>query len=152
MAGKKENIKSLFTNTRTRVIIVFTGVLLLIAVVVGIIKFRSVTNNTAATATVSYAPGSIQSIPGAPNPTAQYAKLQQEQNLNQAEKYFKKAISLGLSMDQDLALAKLNLAGIALSRRRKLEATNLLNEAKKLDKHNMLKDQIKMMKDQLKKI
>ena len=73
-------------------------------------------------------------------------------NLNQAEKYFKKAISLGLSMDQDLALAKLNLAGIALSRRRKLEATNLLNEAKKLDKHNMLKDQIKMMKDQLKKI
>lgn len=73
-------------------------------------------------------------------------------NLNQAEKYFKKAISLGLSMDQDLALAKLNLAGIAMSRRRKLEATNLLNEAKKLDKHNMLKDQIVMMKEQLKKI
>lgn len=73
-------------------------------------------------------------------------------NLNQAEKFFKKAISLGLSMDQDLALAKLNLAGIAMSRRRKLEATNLLNEAKKLDKHNMLKDQIAMMKEQLKKI
>lgn len=73
-------------------------------------------------------------------------------NLNQAEKFFKKAISLGLSMDQDLALAKLNLAGIAMSRRRKLEATSLLNEAKKLDKHNMLKDQIAMMKEQLKKI
>ena len=73
-------------------------------------------------------------------------------NLNQAEKFFKKAISLGLSMDQDLALAKLNLAGIAMSRRRKLEATNLLNEAKKLDKHNILKDQIVMMKEQLKKI
>lgn len=73
-------------------------------------------------------------------------------NLNQAEKYFKKAIALGLSMDQDLALAKLNLAGIAMSRRRKIEATNLLNETKKLDKHNMLKDQITMMKDQLKKI
>jgi tetratricopeptide (TPR) repeat protein len=73
-------------------------------------------------------------------------------NLNQAEKFFKKAISLGLSMDQDLALAKLNLAGIAMSRRRKIEATNLLNEAKKLDKHNMLKEQITMMKDQLKKI
>ena len=73
-------------------------------------------------------------------------------NLVQAEKYFKKAISLGLSMDQDLALAKLNLAGIAMSRRRKIEATNLLNEAKKLDKQNMLKDQIKMMKDQMKKI
>ena len=73
-------------------------------------------------------------------------------NLNEAEKYFKKAISLGLSMDQDLALAKLQLAGIALTRRRKMEATNLLNEAKKLDKHNMLKDQIKMMKEQMKKM
>jgi len=73
-------------------------------------------------------------------------------NLNQAEKFFKKAISLGLNMDQDLALAKLNLAGIAMSRRRKIEATNLLNEAKKLDKNNMLKEQITMMKDQLKKI
>jgi tetratricopeptide (TPR) repeat protein len=73
-------------------------------------------------------------------------------NLNQAEKYFKKAISLGLNMDQDLALAKLNLAGIAMSRRRKIEATNLLNEAKKLDKQNMLNDQIKMLKEQMKKI
>jgi tetratricopeptide (TPR) repeat protein len=73
-------------------------------------------------------------------------------NLLQAEKYFKKAIEFGLTMDMDLAVAKLNLAGVALSRRRKLEATNLMNEAKKLDKQGMLKDQIKMMKDQMKKI
>ncbi|MFT5251065.1 MAG: tetratricopeptide (TPR) repeat protein [Flavobacteriales bacterium] len=73
-------------------------------------------------------------------------------NINQAEKYFKKAIELGLSMDMDLAVAKLNLAGVAMSRRRKLEATTLLNEAKKLDKQNMLKEQITMMKDQMKKI
>ena len=73
-------------------------------------------------------------------------------NLNQAEKFFKKAIELGLSMDVDLAVAKLNLAGIAMSRRRKIEATNLLNEANKLDKQNMLKEQITMMKQQLKKI
>ena len=73
-------------------------------------------------------------------------------NLNQAEKFFKKAIELGLTMDMDLAVAKLNLAGIALSRRRKIEATNLLNEAKKLDKQNMLKDQIVMFTQQLKKI
>ena len=73
-------------------------------------------------------------------------------NINQAEKYFKKAIELGLSMDMDLAVAKLNLAGVAMSRRRKLEATNLLNEAKKLDKQGMLKEQITMMKDQMKKI
>ncbi|MCV9928989.1 DUF2892 domain-containing protein [Flavobacterium sp. LS1R49] len=73
-------------------------------------------------------------------------------NINQAEKYFKKAIELGLSMDMDLAVAKLNLAGVAMSRRRKLEATNLLNEAKKLDKQGMLKEQITMMKEQMKKI
>ena len=73
-------------------------------------------------------------------------------NINQAEKYFKKAIQLGLSMDMDLAVAKLNLAGVAMSRRRKLEATSLLNEAKKLDKQNMLKEQITMMKEQMKKI
>ena len=75
-----------------------------------------------------------------------------QNNMMQAEKYFKKAIALGLSMDMDLAVAKLNLAGVAMSRRRKLEATNLLQEAKKLDKQGMLKDQIKMMKDQMKKM
>jgi len=72
-------------------------------------------------------------------------------NMNEAEKYFKKAISLGLSMDHDLAMAKVNLAGIAFSKRRKQEATTLLSEAKKLDKHGMLTEQIKMMKDNMKK-
>ena len=67
-------------------------------------------------------------------------------------KFFKKAIELGLSMDMDLAVCKLNLAGVAMTRRRKLEATSLLNEAKKLDKQNMLKEQIVMMKEQLKKM
>lgn len=73
-------------------------------------------------------------------------------NLTQAEKYFKKAIKLGLSMKHDLAVAKLNLAGIAMQKRRKREATLLLNEAKKLDKHNMLTSQIKMIQQQMKKI
>lgn len=73
-------------------------------------------------------------------------------NITQAEKYFKRAVKLGLSMDQDLAMAKLNLAGIAMTKRRKREAQLLLQEAKKLDKHNMLDDQIKMMKQQMKKI
>ena len=72
-------------------------------------------------------------------------------NLNAAEKYLKKAVELGLSMDQDMAMAKLNLAGIAMSKNKKLEAEKLLGEAKKLDKQGMLKDQIAMMKAQLKK-
>ena len=72
-------------------------------------------------------------------------------NMNEAEKYFKKALSLGLSMDHDMAMAKLNLSGIAFSKRRPQEAKMLLAEAQKLDKRNMLADQIKMMKDNMKK-
>src|SRR5690606_36257359 len=74
-----------------------------------------------------------------------------QSNMNEAEKYFKKAIGLGLSMDHDMAMAKLNLAGIAFSKRRPQEAKILLKEAEKLDKRNMLTDQIKMMKDSMKK-
>jgi len=72
-------------------------------------------------------------------------------NMNEAEKYFKNAITLGLSMDHDMAMAKLNLAGIAFSKRRKQEAQKLLSEAQKLDKRDMLADQIKMMKEQMKR-
>ena len=72
-------------------------------------------------------------------------------NLSLAERYFKKAVELGLTMDQDLAMAKLNLAGIAMTKNRKIEAEKLLSEAKKLDKQGMLKEQITMMKAQFKK-
>ena len=85
MAGRKENLKSLFTNTRTRVIILFTAILLITAVVIGITKLKFSGNlGAGAEATVSNAPG-IQSIPGALNPTVQYAKLQEAQNINQAQ-------------------------------------------------------------------
>mgnify|MGYP000170959114 FL=1 len=73
-------------------------------------------------------------------------------NMTQAEKFLRKAVKLGLSMDHDLAMAKLQLAGIAMTKRRKREATNLMAEAKKLDKHGMLKEQMTMMKNQMKKI
>jgi len=73
-------------------------------------------------------------------------------SLTQAEKFFKKALSLGLSMKHDIAMAKLQLAGIAMSKRRKREATMLINEAKKLDTQKVLADQIKMLKDQMKKM
>lgn len=73
-------------------------------------------------------------------------------NLTESEKLLKKALGIGLSMNHDIAMAKLNLAGIAMTKRRKREATELLSDAKKYDKHNMLGDQIKIMKQQLKKI
>ena len=75
-----------------------------------------------------------------------------QKNLTQAEKYFRKALKLGSNMDYDVAMAKLSLAGIAMQKRRKREATTLLQEAKKLDKNKMLGEQIKMMQQQLKKI
>ena len=98
------------------------------------------------------------------NPEASLIKKQQgyynylhgiifsQKNLTQAEKYFKKALKLGLTMDYDVAMAKLSLAGIAMQKRRKREATTLLQEAKILDKYNMLTDQIKIMQQQMKKI
>ena len=78
--------------------------------------------------------------------------IQSQKNLTQAEKYFKAALKLGLSMNHDLAMAKMSLAGIYLQKRRKREAQQLLSEAKKLDKHGMLTGQMKMMQQQMKKI
>jgi|TARA_B110000908_G_C10266213_1_gene464192 hypothetical protein len=77
--------------------------------------------------------------------------LVSQTNLSQAEKFFKKALNFGLSMSHDTAMAKLQLAGISMSKNRKNEATKLISEAKALDKQGVLKDQIKMMKDQMKK-
>ena len=78
--------------------------------------------------------------------------LVSQTNITQAEKFFKKALSLGLNMKHDIAMAKLQLAGIAMTKRRKREATMLISEAKKLDTQNILADQIKMLKEQMKKI
>lgn len=109
-------------------------------------------------------PGAMKWLEKIKNPEAALVTKQQgyynylhglmisQTSMTKAEKFFKRAIELGLNMDQDLAVAKLNLAGIAMTKRRKREATTLLTEAKKLDKHNMLTDQIKMMKEQMKKI
>ena len=76
----------------------------------------------------------------------------QSQGIGKSEKFFKRALSIGLRMNQDKAVAKLNLAAIAMYKRRKREATTLLNEAKKLDKHNMLAEQIKQIQQQMKRV
>ena len=81
-----------------------------------------------------------------------YGVIYSQKNLTQAEKYFRKALQLGLSMDFDLAMVKLSLAGIMMQKRKKREAQELLSDAKKLDKQKMLADQIKMLQQQLKKI
>jgi len=66
-----------------------------------------------------------------------------------SEKYFKKALSLGMKMSHNVALAKLSLAGIAMAKRNKREAQMYLQEATKDDKNKLLAEQIKMMKGQM---
>ncbi|MCD8739601.1 DUF2892 domain-containing protein [Mucilaginibacter roseus] len=66
-----------------------------------------------------------------------------------SEKFFKKALTLGMGMSHNIALAKLSLAGIAMAKRNKREAQMYLQEASKQDKNKLLADQIKMMKAQM---
>lgn len=66
-----------------------------------------------------------------------------------SEKYFKKALSLGMRMSHNTALAKLSLAGISMAKRNKREAQMYLQEAAKDDKNKLLAEQIKMMKSQM---
>ena len=53
-------------------------------------------------------------------------------NLTQAEKFFKKAISIGLSMDHDLAMAKLSLAGILIQKEEEREKQLHFKRGKKV--------------------
>lgn len=76
----------------------------------------------------------------------------QTQSATKSEKYFRRAISIGLRMKTDEAMAKLNLAGIAVMKRKKREAINLLSDVKKLDKNKLLDDQVKMIQAQMKRI
>jgi len=76
----------------------------------------------------------------------------QSSSLGKSESLFKKALSIGLRMDQDKAVAKMNLAVISMSKRRKREAITLLNEAKKLDKRGLLAGQIKEIRKNMDKV
>ena len=78
--------------------------------------------------------------------------IESQRKVGKAETLLKKALNTGLRMDQDKALAKLNLAGIALSKRRKKEAQILLTDVKRLDSKSVLAEQTKYIKQQMKKI
>lgn len=76
----------------------------------------------------------------------------QSQNIGASEKFFKKALNTGLNMDHDKAMAYLNLAGVAMTRRRKREALTYLSQVKKFDKAKLLNDQVRMLKGQMGRI
>jgi hypothetical protein len=75
--------------------------------------------------------------------------LQKDLGFPKCEQYIRKALAMGLRTDQDKAVAKMQLAGICMQTGRKNEAKTLLSESKKLDKNNMLKEQLDMMKKQM---
>jgi tetratricopeptide (TPR) repeat protein len=69
----------------------------------------------------------------------------QKNSLAQSEKYFRRALDLGLRMDHDKAAVYLNLAVIMANKRKKREALNFLNEAKKYDTRGLMKSEIKQI-------
>lgn len=73
----------------------------------------------------------------------------QELGFAKSEQLLRRALELGLRQPEDNAVARMHLAGICAQTGRKNEAVSLLGEAKKMDKNGMLKDQIKMMQQQL---
>ncbi len=93
MAGKKDNLKSLFSNTRSRVVILFTVLLLVVSVIIGYVKFSSSTESAVLSGSVGSGPVNIRSIPGSSNQTAQYAALQETQNIQQAQQARQKGLS-----------------------------------------------------------
>ena len=76
----------------------------------------------------------------------------QLRSINKAENLFKKALDKGLRTKTDRAVARLNLAGFSLQKRNKKLAKYHLEEAKKLDKHKMLKSQIKEIEHMMKRV
>lgn len=78
--------------------------------------------------------------------------IESQRGVGKAESMLRKALGIGLRQKTDQALAKLNLAGIAIAKGRKREAQILMTEVKKLDEKGLLNEQVKFMKEQMKRV
>jgi len=78
-------------------------------------------------------------------------ELQNRKN-TKADKYFKKALNIGLRLKTDQAIAKLNLSGISLSRKNIKMAKHYLQEAKNLDDKKVLTPQVKELERMMKRM
>lgn len=76
--------------------------------------------------------------------------LTMEQNMNDAEKLLKRALSLGLRQDHDTAAAKLNLAVVASAKRKLPEAMRLIKDCKRLDTKGVLANDIRTVENAIK--
>ncbi len=82
------NLSNLFSDVKTRTIIIFTLIILLTVIGIGITSFRKSASSTGGSAQVANAP-QITSVPGLTQPTAQYAQVAaqaNEQRYQQAKK------------------------------------------------------------------
>lgn len=73
----------------------------------------------------------------------------QDWGFSRTEAQLRKALQMGLRQEQDQAMCKMHLAGICAQTGRTNESKILLQEAKKLDKNNLFKEQISTMTKQL---
>jgi intracellular multiplication protein IcmE len=84
MASRKENLKVLFQNTRSRMIIIIVGLTLTIALIIGVVSFHKNTATIPGAGSLKGGPSGISSTPGALNQSPEYARLQNEQNVKNA--------------------------------------------------------------------
>lgn len=93
--GKKENLKGLFSNSRTRIIILFTAAVVIFAVFYGLAGFvKSTSKGDLAGSSVSDVPVGIQTVPGSTKSTKEYKALVDKQNREQ----YKEALKSGKSV------------------------------------------------------
>ena len=76
--------KTLFASTSSRIIVIFTVVVVTIAIGLGLLTLHNANVGVMPTANLNSVPGGISSIPGSLDQTIQYANLQQQQNISQA--------------------------------------------------------------------
>jgi hypothetical protein len=87
VANPLDNLKAVFSNTRSRVVIIFTGVILLFAVVIGIGIFSR--NAEVGQAKLAGTPGMKSVVGGFDQPVnPAYAKLLEQQNKQRAQMAF----------------------------------------------------------------
>ncbi|MCX7116085.1 MAG: type IVB secretion system protein DotG/IcmE [Gammaproteobacteria bacterium] len=93
MASNQDTLKAILNNSRTRLILIFTMTILVVAMVFAVLHFIGKSANPlTGGSTLGGSPG-IRSVPGALNPSAQYVKLQTEQNTQQAVKALQQGTS-----------------------------------------------------------
>jgi len=86
MASRLQNLKGMFTDVKTRTIIIFTGALLAIGVMVGVFGIAQKSKTLPAGASETTAVPSVSSVPGlSPPPSVGYANALAETNQRTAE-------------------------------------------------------------------